>query len=166
MIFGLPLPVFTQVHVAISLIAIVSGLIVLFGMLASNRLNGWTGLFLFTTILTSVTGFMFPITGFTPGLGVGAISLIVLAIALWGLYGKHLTGAWRWIYVVTAVIALYLNVFVLIAQSFMKVPALTPLAPTQSEPPFLIAQSAALAIFIVLGIVAARKFRPGMAMPL
>ena len=163
MIFGLPLPVFTQVHVAISLIAIVSGLIVLFGMLASNRLDGWTGLFLFTTILTSVTGFMFPITGFTPGLGVGAISLIVLAIALLALYGKHLTGAWRWIYVVTAVIALYLNVFVLIVQSFMKVPFLTPLAPTQSEPPFLIAQSVALVIFVVLGIVAARKFRPGTA---
>ena len=160
MTFGLPLPVFTIVHVAISLIAIVSGLIVLFGMLASNRLVGWTGLFLFTTILTSVTGFMFPIHGFTPALAVGAISLLALAIALWAIYGKHLSGAWRWLYVATAVFALYLNVFVLIAQSFMKVPALTPLAPTQSEPPFLIAQGVALAIFVVLGFVAARKFRP------
>ena len=160
MTFGLPLPVFTIVHVAISLIAIVSGLIALFGMLASNRLVGWTGLFLFTTILTSVTGFMFPIHGFTPALAVGAISLLALAIALWAIYGKHLSGAWRWLYVATAVFALYLNVFVLIAQSFMKVPALTPLAPTQSEPPFLIAQGVALAIFVVLGFVAARKFRP------
>jgi len=165
MIFGLPLPVFTVVHVAISLIAIVSGLIVLFGMLASNRLIGWTGLFLFTTILTSVTGFMFPIHGFTPGLAFGALSLVVLAIALWALYGKHLTGAWRWIYAVTAAVALYLNVFVLIVQSFMKVPALMPLAPTQSEPPFLIAQSAALVIFLVLGFIAIRKFRPVAPMP-
>lgn len=161
MIFGFPLPVFTIVHVAISLIAIASGLIVLFGMLASNRLVGWTGLFLFTTILTSVTGFMFPISGFTPGLGTGAVSLVVLALALVALYGKHLAGAWRWIYVAAAVAALYFNVLVLIVQAFQKLPMLKPLAPTQSEPPFLIAQSAALAIFVVLGIVAAIKFRPG-----
>jgi hypothetical protein len=163
MIFGFPLEVFTIVHVAISLIAIVSGVIVLFGMLASNRLVGWTGLFLFTTVLTSGTGFMFPIKGFTPALGVGAVSLAVLAIALVALYAMHLAGAWRWIYVATAVIALYFNVFVLIAQSFMKVPALMPLAPTQSEPPFLITQGVGLATFVVLGIVAVLKFRPGAA---
>lgn len=161
MIFGFPLDVFTNVHVAISLIAIASGLIVLFGMLASNRLVGWTGLFLFTTILTSVTGFMFSISGFTPAVGTGAVSLVVLAIALLALYGKHLAGAWRWIYVATAVTALYFNMLVLIVQAFQKVPMLKPLAPTQSERPFLIAQGAALAIFVVLGIVAAVRFRPG-----
>ena len=163
MIFGFPLDVFTTIHVAISLIAIVSGLIVLVGMLASNRLTGWTGLFLFTTILTSVTGFMFPIHGFTPGIGTGAVSLVVLAIALLALYGMQLAGAWRWIYVATAVSALYLNVLVLIVQSFQKLPMLRPLAPTQSEPPFLIAQGAAFALFVVLGIVAAIRFRPGRA---
>jgi hypothetical protein len=161
MIFGFPLEVFTNAHVAVSLIAIASGLIVLFAMLASKRLVGWTGLFLFTTILTSVTGFMFPIHGFTPALGTGAVSLGVLAIVLLALYGKQLAGAWRWIYVVSAVAALYLNVLVLIVQAFQKVPMLKPLAPTQSEPPFLIAQGVALAVFVVLGIAAAIKFRPG-----
>ena len=164
MIFGFPLEVFTNVHVAISLIAIVSGLIVLFGMVASNRLVGWTGLFLFTTILTDVTGFMFPIHGFTPGLGTGAVSLVVLAIALLALYGKHLIGAWRWIYVVTAVSALYFNVLMLIVKAFQKLAYLKALAPTQSEPPFLIVQGAALVFFVVLGIAAVIKFRPGVAL--
>jgi len=152
------------VHVAISLIAIVSGLIVLFGMVASNRLVGWTGLFLFTTILTDVTGFMFPIHGFTPGLGTGIVSLVVLAIALLALYGKHLVGAWRWIYVVTAVSALYFNVLMLIVKAFQKLAYLKALAPTQSEPPFLIVQGAALVFFVVLGISAVIKFRPGVAL--
>jgi hypothetical protein len=164
MIFGFPLEVFTNVHVAISLIAIVSGLIVLFGMVASNRLVGWTGLFLFTTILTDVTGFMFPIHGFTPGLGTGIVSLVVLAIALLALYGKHLIGAWRWIYVVTAVSALYFNVLMLIVKAFQKLAYLKALAPTQSEPPFLIVQGAALVFFVVLGISAVIKFRPGVAL--
>jgi hypothetical protein len=164
MIFGFPLEVFTNVHVAISLIAIVSGLIVLFGMVASNRLVGWTGLFLFTTILTDVTGFMFPIHGFTPGLGTGIVSLVVLAIALLALYGKHLIGAWRWIYVVTAVSALYFNVLMLIVKAFQKLAYLKALAPTQSEPPFLIVQGAALVFFVVLGIAAVIKFRPGVAL--
>ena len=104
---------------------------------------------------------MFPIGGFTPALGTGAVSLIVLAIALLALYGKQLSGAWRWIYVVTAVAALYCNVLVLIVQAFQNVPMLKPLAPTQSEPPFLIAQGAALALFVGLGIAAIVKFRPG-----
>ena len=160
MVFGFPLPVFTLIHVVISVIGIVSGLIVLFGMLASNRLVGWTGLFLFTTILTSVTGFLFPFTAFTPAIGVGIISLVVLAVALLALYGKQLDGAWRWIYVASAVTALWFNVFVLIVQSFQKLEFLKPLAPTQSEPPFLIAQGATLAIFVVLGIVAVIRFRP------
>jgi hypothetical protein len=160
MIIGLSIHIFTLLHVAITLVAIASGLIVLFGMLGAHRLPGWTALFLATTILTSVTGFMFPIHGFTPALGVGMVSLVVLAITLLALYSKHLTGAWRWIYVATAVTALWFNVFVLIVQSFQKVPALHALAPTQSEPPFLITQGAALAAFLVLGILAALKFRP------
>ena len=160
MIIGLSIHNFTLLHVAITLVAIASGLIVLFGMLGAHRLPGRTALFLATTVLTSVTGFMFPIHGFTPALGVGIVSLVVLAIALLALYGKHLTAAWRWIYVATAVIALWFNVFVLIVQSFQKVPALHALAPTQSEPPFLIAQGVALAAFLVLGIMAGLRFRP------
>jgi phosphoglycerol transferase MdoB-like AlkP superfamily enzyme len=112
------------------------------------------------TVLTSVTGFFFPVNGFTPALAVGAISLAILLIALVALYGKRLSGAWRWIYVITAVTALWFNVFVLIAQSFQKVPALKVLAPTQSEPPFVIVQAVALVIFLVLGAAAALKFRP------
>jgi len=160
MIIGLSIQNFTLLHVAITLIAIASGLIVLFGMLGAHRLPGWTALFLVTTILTSVTGFMFPIHGFTPALGVGVISMVILAIALLALYSKHLAGPWRWIYVATAVTALWFNVFVLIVQSFQKLSALQALAPTQSEPPFLVAQGVALAIFLVLGPLAAARFRP------
>src|SRR4029078_10435534 len=123
------------------LVGIVSGLIVLAGMLRARRLPGWTALFLVTTILTSVTGFMFPISGLTPGVVFGLISIVILVIALNALYVKHLAGAWRCIYVTTALIALYLNVFVLIVQSFQKVPALQKLAPTQSEPPFSVTQA-------------------------
>ena len=161
MIAGLSIENFTILHTAISLIGIVSGLIVLAGMLRARRLPGWTALFLVTTILTSVTGFMFPINGLTPAIVVGLISIVILAIALMALYVKQLSGAWRWIYVTTALVALYFNVFVLIVQSFQKVPALQKLAPTQSEPPFLIAQGVALIAFLVLGTQAARKFRPG-----
>ncbi len=160
MIIGLSIQNFTLLHVAITLIAIASGLIVLFGMLGAHRLPGWTALFLVTTILTSVTGFMFPIHGFTPALGVGVISMVILAIALLALYSKHLAGPWRWIYVATAVTALWFNVFVLIVQSFQKLSALQALAPTQSEPPFLVAQGVALAVFLVLGVLAAARFRP------
>jgi len=161
MVFGIPLPVFTLVHVAISLIGIVSGLIVLIAMLLSKQDAGWTFLFLFTTLLTSVTGFMFPIKGFTPALGVGIISLVFLAVALLALYGRHLAGAWRWIYVISAIMALWFNVFVLIVQSFQKIPSLHALAPTQSnEPPFLIAQTVTLVSFVILGAWAAIKFRP------
>lgn len=162
MIAGLSIENFTILHTAISLIAIASGLIVLAGMLRASRLPGWTALFLVTTVLTSVTGFMFPINGFTAALGVGLISIVILAIALTALYVKHLSGAWRWIYVTTALVALYFNVFVLIVQSFQKVPALQKLAPTQSEPPFLIAQAGALIAFLVLGVMATRKFRPAL----
>jgi len=164
MILGLSLQTFTIVHVVISLVAIVSGLVALFGMLFSNRLAGWTALFLCATVLTSVTGFMFPFGGFTPALGTGVVSIVVLAVALLALYGKRLNGAWRWIYVATAVTALYVNVLVLIVQGFQKVALLQPLAPTQSEPPFLIAQSVVLIIFVVLGVAAAIRFRPDLTL--
>ena len=162
MIAGLSIENFTILHVAISLIAIVSGLVVLFGMLGARMLPSWTALFLVTTILTSVTGFMFPINGLTPAIVVGVISIVILAIALMALYVKHLSGAWRWIYVVTALTALYFNVFVLIVQSFQKVPVLQKLAQTQSESPFLIAQGVTLVAFLILGTLAARRFRPGL----
>ena len=158
MIFGMtPLTFF---HVLLSLIGIFAGIIAVFGMIGGKRLDGWTSLFLVTTALTSITGFFFPFHGLTPGYYVGAISLVVLAVAIPARYVKHLAGAWRKIYAVTASIALYLNVFVLIAQLFMKVPSLHALAPTGSEPPFLISQVVVMAIFIVLTIAAAIKFRP------
>jgi len=160
MILGMSIPAFTLLHVIITLIAIGSGLIVVGGMFASNRLPGTSALFLLTTVLTSVTGFLFPIHGFTPALGVGIVSCIILVEALFAYYGKHLIGAWRWIYVVTAIATLYLNVFVLIVQSFIKVAALNALAPTQSEPPFVITQVTVMMIFILIGIIAAIKFRP------
>ncbi len=151
---------FTDVHVAISLVAILSGLVVLFGLLTRRRLDHWTSFFLLTTVATSVTGFFFPFHGFTPAIGVGIISLVVLAVAIFARYPRRLAGAWRWLYVISATFALYLNVFVLIVQSFQNVPALKALAPTQSEPPFLVAQLLALIVFVVLGILAAIKFRP------
>ena len=167
MIIGLSIPAFTLLHVVITFVAIVSGLVVMFGMLAANRLPGWTALFLLTTVLTSVTGFLFPIHGFTPALGVGAISIVLLLIALIALYARHLAGAWRWIYVVTALAALYLNVFVLIVQAFEKVAFLNPAAPVVGPPfaapqntHFAIAQGVALLFFIVVGIVDVIRFRP------
>ena len=158
MIFGMT--PYTFFHVVISLIGIFTGFIALFGMIAGKRLDGWNGIFLITTALTSITGFFFPFHGLTPGYYVGAISLLVLAVAIPARYAKQLAGAWRKIYAVTASIALYLNVFVLIAQLFMKVPSLHVLAPTGSEPPFLISQVVVMAIFIVLTIAAAIKFHP------
>lgn len=160
MILGLSTQTFTILHVIISLVAILSGIVAMIGMLVSRRLHGWTTLFLLTTVLTSVTGFMFPIKGFTPALGTGIASLAVLAIALLAIYGRKLAGSWRWIYAVTGTIALWFNVFVLIVQSFQKIAFLHALAPTQSEPPFLIAQGAALALFVVWGIAVAIRFHP------
>ena len=151
---------FTKVHVLISLIAIFAGFVIAFGLLTAKRLDGWTALFLAMTLLTSVTGFFFPFHGFTPAIVVGIVSLVVLAIAIFARYGRKLTRAWRWIYVVTAMLALYLNVFVLIVQLFQKVPALKSLAPTQSEPPFQIAQLCALLIFVILTVFAVIRFRP------
>ena len=160
MILGMSTGAFTILHVVITLVAIGSGLIVVGGMFASDRLPVTTALFLFTTALTSVTGFLFPIHGFTPALGVGIVACVVLAIALFALYKEHLSGAWRWIYVIAAVVSLYLNVFVLVVQSFVKVAALNALAPTQTEPPFAITQAVVLAIFILITLIAVIKFRP------
>jgi hypothetical protein len=160
MILGLPASTFTLIHVILSLIGIVSGLVVLAGLIGAKRLPGWTALFLATTILTSVTGFGFPSDKLLPSHIFGIISLVVLAIALLALYVFHLAGHWRWIYVASAVIALYLNSFVGVVQAFQKLGPLHALAPTQSEPPFAIAQVVVLAIFIALGILAAIKFRP------
>jgi hypothetical protein len=160
MILGMSVAAFTTLHVVISLIGIVSGIVVLIAMLGGRALSGWTALFLATTVLTSATGFLFPSTGFTPAQGVGILSLVLLAIALFALYGGHLAGVWRWIYVLTAVPSLYLNCFVLVAQSFQKIPALNALAPTQSEPPFQIAQLVVLVIFVIATVVAIRKFHP------
>ena len=154
---------FTTVHVVLSLVGIFSGFVVLIGLLGGKRLDGLTALFLVSTVLTSVTGFLFPVDHFLPSHGVGIISLVVLAVAILARYAFHLAGAWRWIYVVGAVVALYLNVFVLIAQAFLKVPALKAMAPTQSEPPFLIAQLVVMALFIALGIAAAKRFRNQLA---
>ena len=151
---------FTFVHVLISLLGIVSGFVVLFGLLNAKRLEGWTALFLVTTVATSVTGFGFPIDIILPSHIVGIISLVVLAVAILARYAFRLAGPWRWIYVIGAGIALYLNVFVLIVQLFRKVPALNALAPTQSEPPFAIAQGATLVVFVAAVIAAAIKFHP------
>ena len=150
---------FTKLHVVISLIGIMSGLVVMFGLLAGRRLNGWTALFLVSTLLTSVTGFFFPFHCVTPAIVVGIISLVLLAVAMVARYARHLGGSWRWIYVLAAMISLYLNVFVLVVQLFQKVPALKALAPTQSEPPFAVTQLVVLALFVALTITAAIRFR-------
>lgn len=157
MIFGMT--TFTVVHVVLSLIGIFTGFVVVFGLLTAKRLDAWTALFLASTALTSVTGFMFPFHKFLPSHGVGIVSLIVLALAIPARYVFHLAGGWRRTYVITAMIALYLNVFVLIAQLFMKVPALKAMAPTQSEPPFLVTQLVVMAIFVVLAVLATIRFR-------
>jgi len=163
MMLGLSLSTFTTIHVIISLIAIATGFVTVFGMLTGNRMARWTAIFLVMTVLTSVTGFGFPFDHFLPSHWVGVLSLVFLAVALFAVYVKHLAGAWRWIYVVSAIVALWFNVFVLIVQSFMKISVLKALAPTQSEPPFQIAQGAALVLFVVLAILAVRQFRPAAA---
>jgi hypothetical protein len=151
------LATYTIVHVVISLVGIGSGLIVVVGLLTGKRLNAQTALFLATTVATSVTGYGFPFDHLLPSHIVGAISLVVLALAIYARYARHLAGAWRATYVVCAVLALYLNVFVLVVQLFLKVPALRALAPTQSEPPFGVAQLVVLVLFIALGTLAVRR---------
>jgi hypothetical protein len=159
MILGISTEAFTIIHVLISLVGIGAGFVFLYGLLGGRKAEGWTGLFLTTTVATSATGFAYPFHGVTPGIVVGTVSLIILAIAIPALYTFHLAGAWRSIFVVSSILALYLNVFVLIAQSFQKIPALKALAPTQSEPPFLITQLVVLAAFIFLTVRAVKRFR-------
>jgi magnesium-transporting ATPase (P-type) len=160
MTLGLSLSAFTTLHVVISLIGIASGLAVVWGMLSAQKPGGWTALFLATTVLTSVTGLMFPFNGLLPSHVVGAISLVLLALALLALYVFRLAGAWRWVYVATALAALYLNVFVGVVQAFQKLAFLQALAPTQSAPPFAAAQGAVLVVFLGLGWLVLRRFKP------
>jgi hypothetical protein len=159
MILGMTTATFTFVHVLLSLVGIGAGLLVVYGMLLGKRFDGATAIFMVTTALTSLTGFLFPVEHILPSHVLGIISLVALAVAIVARYVRRMAGAWRSIYVISAVLALYLNVFVLVAQIFMKVPAANALAPTQKEPPFLIAQLVVMAIFIVLGIFAMKKFR-------
>jgi hypothetical protein len=159
-VFGLSLSTFTTLHVILSLIGIVAGIVVVLGLLADKRLPGWTALFLASTILTSLTGFLFPFSQLLPSHVVGLLSLLVLAIAVLALYAFRLDGSWRPVYVIAAVLALYFNVFVGVVQAFQKLGFLQRLAPTQSEPPFLVAQLAVLVIFVVLAVLALRSFQP------
>jgi hypothetical protein len=159
MIFGMTIATFTFVHVLISLVGIATGGVVLFGLITGKRLDNWTAVFLATTVATSATGFAFPVDRILPSHIVGAISLVILTVAILARYAFRLAGGWRRTYVVTATIALYLNVFVGVVQAFQKVPALKALAPTQSETPFLAAQLTVLLLFTGLAIAAAIKFR-------
>ena len=159
MIFGVSTETYTLIHVVISLVGIISGFIVLFGLLAGKRLDGLTAVFLVTTVLTSVTGFGFPFDHLLPSHKVAILSLVALAIAIVARYPLHLAGVWRKTYVISACVALYFNCFVLVVQFFEKISALKAVAPTQKEAPFAVAQLALLAIFAVLTIFAAKRFR-------
>ena len=152
--------VYTLIHVAISLVGIATGLVVLAGLLTAKRLDGWTALFLVTTVATNLTGFGFPADRVLPSHVVAVISLVLLALAIYARYGRGMAGRWRTVYVVGAVLSLYLNVFVGIVQAFLRVPVLRAAAPTQSEPPFQVAQLVALALFLTLTVGAAFRFRP------
>jgi hypothetical protein len=164
MILGLSVHTFTIIHVLISLVGIVAGVVVAFAMVQDKSVPGWTALALLALVLTSVTGFFFHNTTFTPAQGVGIISLVVLAVAVIALYFLHLTGIWRWLYVIAAMIAIYLNCFVGVIQSFQKIGFLHALAPTQStEPAFVVSQLVLLAIFVALGFLALKKFHPHAA---
>jgi hypothetical protein len=165
MILGLSLSTFVLVHVIVSLVGIAAGFVVMFGMLGSRRMPGWTAIFLLFTILTSATGFLIPpllSEKLLPSHIIGILSLVLLAVACFALYGQKLSGAWRWVYVLTALISLYLNMFVLVIQSFLKIGPLHALAPSvpPSEPPFAIAQGIVLVFFIIVIIGAIRRFHP------
>jgi hypothetical protein len=168
MILGMSVAAFTQLHVIISLVAIVSGIIVALAMLGARLMPGMTTLFLITTVATSVTGFMFDtpvdaprvIGSLDPAKIIGVISLIFLVLAILALYSYKLAGSWRGVYVISAIVALYFNCFVLVVQSFQKIPVFHALAPTQKEPPFAVAQAILLILFVGLGIAVFKKFRP------
>ena len=154
------LSAFTLFHVLISLIGIVAGLVVLAALLQGQRTDRWTNVYFATTVATSVTGFFFPVAHLLPSHVVGLISLVILGVAMYARYRRDLTGTWRKVYVVGVMLALYLNVFVAVIQSFLKIPALKALAPTQSEPPFKFTQLAVLLLFVGLGVIALIRFRP------
>jgi len=160
MILGMPVSTFTLIHVLISLVGILTGVVVALGLCGNRRFGGWTGVFLITTLLTSLTGFLFPLKAIGPPHIVGAISLVLLIPCLLGLYMFKLAGNWRWIYVITAVAALYLNVFVGVVQAFGKIGVLHTLAPRGNEPPFAVAQGVVLLLFVIIAVVGVRKFRP------
>lgn len=160
MILGLSLVQFTFLHVFLSLVGIGAGVFLIFGLLTSRRLSIITSLFLVTTLFTSVTGFLFPFKGITPGIILGILSVIALVVAIAALYVKHLVGMWRSIYVLSVCVAFYFNFFVLIAQTFAKVPAIKAAAPTMESPAFGIAQLAVLIIFILITVRAVKKFNP------
>jgi hypothetical protein len=153
---------FTLLHVAISLVAIGTGFIVIYGLFTASRMAGITALFLATTALTSLTGYFFHRQHILPSHVVGAIAMVVLAVTVLALYSFHLRGTWRGVYVIGATLSLYFNVFVLVAQAFLKIPGLHVLAPTGTEPPFAIAQGIVLVLFIVIGVTALRRFRPSL----
>ena len=157
MVLGMSLETFTLIHVLISLAGIASGIVVMYGFLTNQRLDSWTAVFLFTTVLTSLTGFLFPFKAVTPAIKLGIISVAVLAVAIVTRYVLHL--AWRKTYVIAACAALYFNIFVLVVQSFEKLPSLKAIAPTQKEPPFAIAQITVLLLFVVLTTFAVKRFR-------
>jgi hypothetical protein len=150
----------TLVHTVISIVAIAAGLVVVGGLIAGVRIDGWTGIFLVTTALTSITGFFFPLTPFLPSHWIGIISLLILPFVIAARYWKHLRGGWRGIYVVGTVLVLYLNFFILLVQLFRRIPALIVAAPKQTEPPFVLTQLLVLALFAWLGFAGFRRFRP------
>jgi len=154
------LAVITFVHVAISLVALAAGLFVVDGMLRNERLDRWTSIFLWTTVATSVTGFLFPFKGFLPAHALAVISLLVLPVAIYARSRRPFSGVWVKVYVVTSLFAFYLNVFVLVVQAFLKLPQLTAVAPKQNEPPFVVAQVAVLVVFLIFGALAFKRFRP------
>ncbi len=166
MMLGLSLAAFTKLHVIISLVAIAAGLVALVAFARNHWLAKTTHVFLWTTLITTVTGFLFPFNGFTPAIGVGIISMVVLAIAFWALYGARLQGGARTVYAITAVIGLYFNLFVLVVQSFLKIPALHALAPQGNEPPFAALQGVVLIACIALGYFSVRRARRWSATPL
>lgn len=165
MILGLSISQFIALHVAISFIAIAAGLVAMPAFAARRRVPGMMSLFLVTTMLTSFTGFLFPFRGFTPALGTGIVSTIVLIIAFVAYYGYRLRGRSGIVYAVSATAALWLNLFVLVVQSFLKVPALNVLAPTGTELPFALTQGALLIVMIGLGWIAVQSVRKGTAAP-
>lgn len=150
---------FTWLHVIVSLIGIAAGFVVMWGMLNTRRLDGVTSLFLTATILTSVSGFGFKVNHFMPSHAIGILSLVLLTVAVYARYRRQLSGGWNQVYLATALAAQYFNVFVLVVQSFLKVPALKALAPTQTEIPFAVVQATVLAVFVAVGAIALRRPR-------